>query len=403
MKLGLDIISEEKFSKLKGKNFGLLCNPASVDSNYQHILSLLERNDLQPTTLFGPEHGLKAAAQDMISVSGEKIGKTRVVSLYGETQDSLKPTISDFKNLDILLVDLQDVGSRYYTYAQTMYFCMQTAAKAKTKVIVLDRPNPLGGKKIEGAELSESCKSFCGIAPVANQHGLTLGELALLYNKGAHSASCSVEAASCELEIIELKDWKREQYSDDCQHSWVMPSPNMPTLHTAIVYPGACLFEATEMSEGRGSTRPFELIGAPFIDSKRWIAATLEDEGVKIEGAVLRPVDFIPQFQKLSGENCSGVQIHVTNRKTFQAFRLGLALISSAYKLYPQKFSWKKGTYEFIDNIPAIDLLYGSDKFRKCLEAGGVVGDLLGEIEEFEVENRKMVSEFWIYSMKQLF
>jgi len=306
-----------------------------------------------------------------------------IISLYGGTAESLGPSVSDFEGLDILVVDLVDVGTRYYTFAQTLANCMKVAGKAGVKVVVLDRPNPIGGVQIEGSPLTAECRSFCGIGPIANRHGLTLGELAILFRNGFGQGVNAIEKHDCELDVIPFKDWTRSMYLDDTDIPWLKPSPNMATLDTAIVYPGTCLFEATNISEGRGTIRPFEIIGAPFMEPKEWIAAT-ESAGIPLEGASLHPVEFTPKFQKHAGILCRGVQIEIHNRLAFQPYRFGIALLISAARAFPDDFKWREEPYEFIDDVPAIDLLYGNDLLRKTIDSQSSVEPILDQMEEFE-------------------
>jgi uncharacterized protein YbbC (DUF1343 family) len=393
---GLDVLENEEFALLKGARVGVLMNASAVTTARLELLheAIVRSNVCTVKKIFSPEHGLFAVAQDMVAVDSVSCPQTGlpIISLYGEKTESLYPKESDLKDIDILVVDLPDVGSRYYTYAQTMAYAMEVCGRVGVKVIVLDRPNPIGGAQIEGAPLLKSCRSFCGYTPVANRHGLTLGELAFLYRDGFGEGEDQLAPISCELEVIKTKGWKRSQYFDQTDLKWVIPSPNMPTLDTAIVYPGGCLFEATNISEGRGTTRPFEYVGAPGINNRAWIEQTLR-ENIKLEGFLLRPISFMPQFQKHAGKNCSGVQVHVTDRKTFSSFKLYLALISALKKIHPEIFAWRKGSYEFINNVPAIDLLYGSALFRESVDGSGDLSKVATEVEMFEESYRKEISE----------
>lgn len=410
VKTGLDILALSKFKRLEDLEIGLLIHSASVDSCLKGTLELLLNADIcNIKIIFSPEHGLTTAAQDMISVASSHIAENNIPikSLYGHTPDTLFPTLQDLLALDLLLIDLQDIGTRYYTYMQTMAYCMQVAAKARIKVLVLDRPNPIGGLEIEGSSLYDNCRSFCGLLPVPQRHGLTIGEAAMLYNRGISitygKTTLTLEAINCDLEILKMEGWSREMYFSDTGLPWVLPSPNMPTQDTALVYPGGCLFEATNISEGRGTTKPFEILGAPFIDGKLWADTVCEQalwQKVPLSGAVLRPLEFQPQFHKWSGQCCGGLQIHITDttRTSFKPFRWGLAMLSSLYHLYSQYgFAWRSGTYEFIDNIPAIDLLFGSSSLRDSLESRKKTDDVLYELASYESAYRDYRKPYLLY------
>ncbi len=396
---GLDGLVEMQFSALRGARIGILANQATVDRNLRHAVDLIhERGSSKVLRLFAPEHGFRGELQDMASVgdSVDPYTKLPVISLYGSTEESLTPRAEHFADLDALVVDLPDIGARYYTFAQSLCYAMKTAQQTGTKVIVLDRPNPIGGALFEGALLMKECRSFCGYAPVPNRHGMTLGELALLMKNGFGTGENAIPPCSCELEVIPAQGWKREMYIDETGLPWVIPSPNMPTVDTALVYPGTCLFEATTLSEGRGTTRPFETLGAPGIDGVRWAKAALE-QGIPLDGAVLRPLTFMPKFSKHANQICGGVQLHVLNSKTFQPFRWSLALIASAAKIFPAQFAWRDAEYEFVKDVPAIDLLYGSSRFRELVGSRGNLSEIAGELESNEHWFGKARKEFLLY------
>jgi uncharacterized protein YbbC (DUF1343 family) len=279
--------------------------------------------------------------------------------LYGKTFESLSPTPAHLSQIDVLVFDIQDIGARYYTYAATMALCMRAARSAGVRVVVLDRPNPIGGLQIEGGGLDPGLENFCGLYPVPQRHSLTIGELARLYN---HTFGIG-----CELEVVACEGWRREQYYDECDLTWVMPSPNMPTLDTAIVYPGMCLLEGTNLSEGRGTTRPFELFGAPFIDGR---ALADELRRYDLPGVRFRPCTIEPTFHKFAGQGCGAVQLHVTDRRAFQSYRTGVAVLVAAKRLWPEAFAWRSEPYEFRDDVPAIDLLTGRPAVRVAIDAG---------------------------------
>jgi len=343
---------------------GLVTHPAAVDRDYRSTADrLAAMPDVTLAALFGPEHGLTGTAQDLEGVAAGDVNGTRVYSLYGDTAESLRPTQAMLDGLDVLVIDLVDVGSRYYTFAATMLYCMEAVAGVGLPVVVVDRPNPLG-QAIEGPTLRPGFESFIGPHPVCTRHGLSMGELARLF---AAERSINVD-----LSVI----------TADPEAPWVMPSPNMPTPDTAFVYPGMCLIEGTNVSEGRGTTRPFELVGAPGVDSRR-LARTLN--GWQLPGAVFRPAEFKPTFQKHAGRVCGGVQVHVTSRVSFRPVRTGLAVVAALRAADPG-FAWRTETYEFVSNPIAIDLLFGSDRERRGLESDADWRDLA---QAWEVEERE--------------
>jgi uncharacterized protein YbbC (DUF1343 family) len=362
MRTGLERLLEDPRRYLGGARAGLVANPTTVDRELRHAADHLHAHrDVNLRMLFGPEHGIRGAAQDMVGVGGGRDHVTGLpeVSLYGMTFDSLSPTPAHLAEIDVLVFDVQDVGARYYTYAATMALCMRAARKAGVKVVVLDRPNPIGGLQVEGGGIKPGLENFCGLYPVPQRHGLTVGELARLYN--------TTFGIGCDLDVLACEGWRRSQYFDETGLPWVMPSPNMPTLDTAIVYPGMCLLEATNLSEGRGTTRPFELFGAPFIDG-RALAAELESYG--LAGVRLRPCTIEPAFHKHARTACGAVQLHVTDRGAFDAYRTGLAVLVAVRKLWPREFAWRTERYEFRDDVPAIDLLTGDPAVREAIDGG---------------------------------
>jgi len=385
---GLDVLCADRLDLLRGRRVGVLCHPASVDGKLVHVVDRLVAAGVRPTRLFGPEHGVRGEAQDMIGVQDGKDSRTGipVTSLYGETFESLTPTAADLGDVDVLVVDLQDVGSRYYTYVWTMALAMQAASRAGVAVVVLDRPNPLGGQAsaIEGGIVEPACESFVGLGAVPVRHGLTAGELARLVCAGMPwGAPRFARAIDCDLTVVPARGWRRHIEFDGTGLPWVMPSPNMPTLDTAFVYPGQCLVEATNLSEGRGTTRPFEIVGAPFLDGFR-LATRLAP--LELPGVRFRPLSFRPMFHKHAGKSCGGVQLHVTDRETFRPYETGLALLAAARAEAPDEFRWRAEPYEFVADPPAIDLLTGSAAARRAVEAGAPVGDLVAAYEPFELE-----------------
>jgi uncharacterized protein YbbC (DUF1343 family) len=368
---GLERLLTENRDLIRGRRVGLLCNPVSVDRQLRHAADLLNADpDWELVRLFGPEHGVRGAAQDMIAVGEGTDDRTGlpVVSLYGTESQSLRPTPQQLEGIDVLVCDLQDIGSRYYTYVWTVAHCLEAAAAAGIEVVVCDRPNPLGGMAVEGGTVHPGFESFVGHHPVANRHGMTLGELIGLYRQATQAAQVDVP-----LTVVPMRGWRRELLFDACDLPWIMPSPNMPTLDTALVYPGLCLVEGTELSEGRGTTRPFELVGATYI-APNALAEALDR--LSLPGVSFRPAWFEPQFQKHAGSSCGGVQLHVTDRRTFRPYLTGVALIATVRRLYPDEFQWRTQAYEFVTDKPAFDLLTGNDVLRRLIEEGADLPDL---------------------------
>ena len=335
---------------LDGKRVGLVCNPASVDSGLEHAADLFARHPrVHLAALFGPQHGFRSDVQDnMIETrhGQDEVRRVPVYSLYSETRE---PTAKMLAGLDALVIDLQDVGSRIYTFIYTMANCLIAARKHGVKAIVCDRPNPIGGVAVEGPMLVPGFESFVGQYPIPMRHGMTIGELAQLFN-----AEFGIGA---DLEIARMEGWRREMYFDATGLPWVMPSPNMPTLESAVVYPGCVLFEGTNVSEGRGTTRPFELVGAPWAMAERF-AEGMNRTG--LPGVRFRPAVFEPTFQKHSRTACGGCQLHVTDRQAFRSVETGVALIAAFRTADPARFKWRDPPYEYEAHKMPIDILAGS-------------------------------------------
>lgn len=358
---GLERLQAGQFARLCGKRIGLVTHPPAVDRHFRSAAELFFTDpNVNLVSLFGPEHGFTGAAQDLEGVGGDASPYPGVAchSLYGHNVASLRPTPAQLADIDLLVIDLVDIGSRYYTFVATMLYCLEEAARANKPVLVLDRPNPLGGIAAEGPFLQPGFESFVGPHPIPTRHGRTIGELARLFQ--------SERNIDVELEVLECQGWQRHQDHDETGLPWVMPSPNMPTLDTAFVYPGMCLIEGTNLSEGRGTTRPFELCGFPGVDSQK-LAQDLND--FALPGIKFRPIMFKPTFQKHAGQLCGGVQLHVIDRKTFQPVRTGLAVLWSLRQHAGDRFQWRTEEYEFVTNPIAIDLLFGSDRERLMIEA----------------------------------
>ncbi len=337
--------------------------------------------------LFGPEHGIDGQAQDMEGVGSSTFGSIPVYSLYGSSVESLKPTPESLSDVEVLVCDLQDVGSRYYTFIYTIAFCMEVAQKTGTHVVILDRPNPINGHQVEGNLVQEKYRSFVGQFPLAHRHGMTVGELANLFREEF--------GLRCELTVIPMKGWHRRRYMDEFEVPWIFPSPNMPTVDTAVVYPGMCLLEGTEVSEGRGTTKPFEIFGAPYINPQKLVEKLKE---FRLAGVTFRPLSFKPNFQKFSGQVCGGAQLHVTRRRAFKPVLTGVAVLKAIHDLYPNQFQYRHRAYEFVEEIPAIDLLAGNDQLRPQIEKGSSLKEIEGGWEEEKKKFLEMRKKYLLYT-----
>jgi molybdopterin-guanine dinucleotide biosynthesis protein MobB len=351
----------EEISLLRSKRIGLLCNPASVTLDFVPAPQALLAAGLDVRVLFGPEHGLTGAAQDMEAVGAGEPSRLPVISLYGETFADLAPKPEHLEGLDAVVCDLPDVGSRYYTFVWSIALVMRECAKRSIPVVVLDRPNPLGGEVVEGNLPEEKLLSFVGLYPVPVRHGMTAGEIARWTN--------ATQGFGCDLTVVPLRKAGRAPVRCELAETpaWVLPSPNMPTPGTALVYPGACLVEGTNLSEGRGTTRPFELVGAPWLDADD---ASERANALAMPGVVFRPHVFIPTFQKQAGRTCGGVQAHVTDSAAFRPYETYLRLLKELRDMDPGHFEWRTETYEYRDDVPAIDLLTGTATYRRLVDGG---------------------------------
>jgi uncharacterized protein YbbC (DUF1343 family) len=351
VELPLDHLEEVWPRKLRGAHIGALLHPASVSSTLRHASQVLERHNGELFSLaafFGPQHGFLGQTQDdMVKWKSYEHPRLRipVYSLYAEHRE---PSAEMLENIDVLLIDLQDIGTRYYTFIWTLYLCMRACEQSGIAVVVLDRPNPINGVTTEGPSLNADYKSFVGLHPVPVRHGKTIGELAQQFRDEAFP--------KCELWVLPMKNWERAMWFDQTGLPWVMPSPNMPTLDTATVYPGICLLEGTNISEGRGTTRPFETLGAPFIDAERLCS---ELNNLKLRGVFFRENYFQPTFHKFAGELCAGAQLHVIDRETFQPFITGVQIIEQIRKIYHEQFQWKPPPYEYEWKRLPIEILIG--------------------------------------------
>lgn len=353
------LFDDPEYTRLvAGRRVGLLVNPTSVDGQLRHAIDRAVAAGWDLRMLFGPEHGVRGEAQDMESVeeSVDPISRLPCVSLYGSEEATLRPKAAHLADLDVLVIDLQDIGARYYTYIYTAAFCMQACGEAGVDVIVCDRPNPIGGEVVEGNLVEAGYRSFVGAWPLPTRHGMTFGELARYFQ--AHGAPCA-------LTVAPMQGWRRGMWFDETGLPWVLPSPNMPTLDTAAVYPGQCLLEGTNLSEGRGTTRPFELFGAPWIDAPA-LQAAVEARG--LPGLATRPVSFRPRFQKHAGVTCAGLQLHLTERRAVRSLSASLAILQDVRRLHPDELAWRTDAYEFVADRLAIDLLLGDPLLRHAVE-----------------------------------
>jgi len=371
VRAGVDVLLEDPRGRLGGASVGLVTNPTGVTSRLESTLDALHSHpDVDLRAVFGPEHGARGDVQDALPIGGyvDEATGLPVHSLYG---DHTEPTPEMMDGLDALIFDIQDCGARFYTYVSTLTRCMEAARKGGLRVVVLDRPDPINGLQVEGGILESGFESFIGLHPVPYRHGLTVGELASLIN----------EKLRCELEVVELEGWSREMWYDETGLPWVQPSPNMPTLDSATVFPGTCLFEGVNASEGRGTTRPFEYLGAPWVDGRRWAESM---NGLRLPGARFRACHFTPAFWRFTGERCGGLQVHVTDRDEYRPVEAGIHLLSALMGLHGEAFRFNEPTY---DERRHFDLLAGTERLRLSLMDGEPVEEIVGawerEVERF--------------------
>jgi len=364
VKLGSTRLLES--GRLRGRRVGIVSNPASVDGRLQHIVdALLAAPGVTVGAIFGPQHGFRSDVQDNMIETPHASDPSRCVPVYSLYSETREPTADMLKGIDALVIDLQDIGARIYTYIYTMANCLRACARHGVEVIVCDRPNPIGGRDVEGPMLVPGYESFVGQFPIPMRHGMTIGELARMFNEHF--------AIGARLEVVATEGWAREMYGDATGLPWVMPSPNIPTLDSTIVYPGTVLFEGTMASEGRGTTRPFELIGAPWVMAERFAAAM---NGRGLPGVHFRPAVFEPTFQKHARTTCGGCQIHVLDRRTFLPVLTGAALIEQVRAADPSAFAWRPPPYEYEHDKQPIDILAGSPALRLAIDAGARAEDL---------------------------
>jgi len=366
VKLGVETLLEGKAGLLRGARVGLICNQASVDHQLRHAADLFyEHPGVDLRALFGPQHGIRGDVQDNMIETEHTVDSETGLPIHSLYSDTREPTEAMLDDVDVFVFDMQDVGCRIYTFAYTMANCMAAARKFGKRVIVCDRPNPINGVAVGGNVLEPEYTSFVGQFPIPTRHGMTLGELAQMFNQHF--------GLNCELEVVKMLDWDRKLWHDQTDAPWVMPSPNIPTLDSATVFPGTVHFEGTQLSEGRGTTRPFELIGAPYVNPEKY-ARTLNQ--LNLPGVFFRSCIFRPTFQKHAGVSCGGVQIHVTDRDAFEPVTTGVAMVKIAYALYPTEFRWKEPPYEYVYDRNPFDVIAGTSSIRGAIQSGSAIADI---------------------------
>jgi uncharacterized protein YbbC (DUF1343 family) len=386
VRLGSDLLLSS--GRLRGARVGVVCNHASVDDGFAHIVDRLAgADDVRLSAIFGPQHGFRSDVQDNMIETPHRDDPSRRIPVYSLYSETREPTPEMLEGLDLLVIDLQDIGARIYTYIYTMANCLRACGRHGVPVIVCDRPNPINGVDVEGALLRKGFESFVGLFPIPMRHGMTIAELARLFNEEFGLGAL--------LEVVRMEGWERSMFADETGLPWVMPSPNMPTLDTAIVYPGTVLFEGTLLSEGRGTTRPFELVGAPGVDAERF-ARDLNTRG--LPGVFFRPAVFEPTFQKHARTTCGGCQLHVTDRRAFTPVLTGAALIEAFQHAVPRGFAlWRQPPYEYEHEKLPIDILAGSDALRQQIEADMSLEEIASSWREDEAAFRKARQPYLLY------
>jgi uncharacterized protein YbbC (DUF1343 family) len=386
VRLGSDLLLSSP--RLEGARVGVVCNHASVDRGFLHIVDRLAAADgIRLAAIFGPQHGFRSDVQDNMIETPHRDDPSRRVPIYSLYSETREPTAEMLRGLDVLVIDLQDIGARIYTYIYTMANCLRACARHGVPVIVCDRPNPINGVDVEGELLEPGFESFVGQFAIPMRHGMTIGELARLFNDHFRLGAM--------LEVVKMQGWSREMYADDTGLPWVMPSPNMPTLDTAIVYPGTVLFEGTMLSEGRGTTRPFELVGAPGVEAEKFAR---DLNAMELPGAYFRPAVFEPTFQKHAKVACGGCQVHVLDRDVFQPVLVGAALIAAFRRALPSSFAlWRQPPYEYEHEKLPIDILAGSSRLREQVESGAAPQQIAESWRTDEETFRKVRLPYLLY------
>ncbi len=387
VKLGVEKILENTSEILGNQSVGLICNQASVNHQFQHAADLFfENQNVNLKSLFGPQHGIRGDVQDNMIETKHAVDKKTKLPIYSLYSETRVPTEDMLNDVDAIVFDLQDVGGRVYTFIYTMANAMKACAKFGKKMFVCDRPNPINGIDVEGNYLEKEYESFVGQYPIPMRHGLTVGELAKLFNQEFD--------INCDLEVVTMENWRREAFYDETDAPWVMPSPNIPTVESTIVFPATVYLEGTQISEGRGTTRPFEIIGAPYIDAD---ALTEILETLKLPGVIFRSTNFLPTFQKHSGKVCGGVFLHVIDRKIFEPVLTGIAIVKTIYDLYTDKFKWKVPPYEYVYDLNPFDVISGTNKIRKFIEDGSNINAIKLYWQNDVKEFRELREKYLLY------
>jgi uncharacterized protein YbbC (DUF1343 family) len=385
MFLGSDRLLDS--NRLKSLRVGVVANPASLDGSFRHVIDRLGAADgVALGAIFGPQHGFRSDLQDNMIETPHTEDRARRVPIYSLYSETREPTAEMLAGLDALVIDLQDIGARIYTFIYTMANCLRAGRRHGVKVIVCDRPNPIGGVEVEGPTLERRNESFVGQFPIPMRHGMTVGELARLFNEHF--------GIGADLDVVAMSGWTRDQFWDETGLPWVMPSPNVPTAETAVVYPGTVLFEGTMVSEGRGTTRPFELLGAPWIEAEGF-ASRMNDVG--LAGVHFRPAVFEPTFQKHCRTRCGGCQVHVTDRTRFKPVAAGASLIREFYASQPERFAWRDPPYEYEHDKMPIDILAGTPVFREQIEQQVPLAAIVESWQAGEEAFRKIRNKFLLY------
>lgn len=384
---GLDVLISEGFKRLQGQRVAILANQASVDQHINHIVPMAIKYGVNIVKLFAPEHGFSGAGQDMEHI-GEGIDpklKVPVISLYGDHKESLRLKAHHLNDVDVLLCDLQDIGSRYYTFHCTIAWAMRACRESKTHLMVVDRPNPINANTIEGNLIKEPHFSFVGAYPLPNRHGFTMGELVHYVH--------DILNENFDFEVVWMKNYQRKLYFDQIHLPFVSPSPNMPTINTALVYPGMCLIEGTNLSEGRGTCTPFEIVGGPYIKDADEFKEKVD--AFDCPGVITRACNFKPKFHKHADKDCGGLFIHVTDRHLFKPLRFAVGVIKAAYSYHG--FDWRREPYEFETDRLAIDLLLGDGQIRDMIEQGAALKEIFSLFEQEEADFLKVREKYLQY------
>ncbi|MEO0260512.1 MAG: DUF1343 domain-containing protein [candidate division WOR-3 bacterium] len=381
MQLGIDLFLKG-IKKYKYKKLAILTNHSSTSKNLIPTFKIISEK-LNLKFILAPEHGLFGTKQMEEKIEDEYFNNIPVISLYGEKGPFIPENI--FDEFDILIIDIPDTGSRYYTYKWTMMMCIEKCSKYKKEVIILDRPNPLNGIDIEGPILDKNFKSFVGYYPIPVRFALTPAELAIYLNEKFK--------IGCEIKVYKMEGWKRKYYSDDLNLKWIPPSPNIPDFETCLLYAGMCLFEGTNISEGRGTTRPFKIFGADFIEPFK-----IEKHFKNLKEIILKPTYFKPLWSKYKGKICGGFEIYIKNRKKFKPFKTGVEIIKILKNVYPEKFEWKNPPYEFEKDKMPFDLLAGNSYIREMIEKNFDYKEIEEKWKKDLEEYKEEIKDFFLYN-----